>query len=120
MATLSFRPITVSFTPSARRELHAFVSSVYRGAWGEGLVPVVSLERSTVHVDQSTGGTMTRKPGFVLGATVVDHYRDACALALPRLGSLDGMGFLVQLPPRAAILDRIDFDWRGNRLLALN
>jgi hypothetical protein len=120
MAKPAFRPITVSFTPSARRELHKFVSSVYRGAWGEGLIPMISLERSTVHVDHSTGGTTTRKPGFVLGATVVDHYRDACPLALPRLATLEGMGFLVKLPPRAAILDRIDFDWRGDKLLALN
>ena len=120
MTTLSFRPITVSFTSSARREMHAFVASVYRGAWGDGLIPIISLERSTVHVDHSSGVATTRKPGFVLGATLVDRFHDACTLARPRLASLDGMGFLVQLPPRAAILERIDFDWRDDRLFALN
>jgi hypothetical protein len=121
MATVSFRPITVSFTSSARRGLRAFFRSVYCVAPGEGLVPVISLERSRLHADQS-GATTTTRPGFVLGAAVVDSYENCHhdSSTLPRLASLEGMGFLIQLPPRAAILGRIDFDWQGDRLIALN
>jgi len=120
MTTRAFRPITASFTPSARRELYAFVTSVYRGSWGEGLVPLISLEQSCVHADQATGAVTTRPSGFVLSATRVESYRGACVRTLPRLAALEGMAFLIQLPPRAGILERIDFDWRGDRLLALN
>ncbi|PPQ37592.1 hypothetical protein SAMN06265338_11151 [Rhodoblastus acidophilus] len=120
MTASAFRPITVSFTPSARLELYAFVTNVYRGAWGEGLVPLISLEPSCLHADRATGAVTTRPPGFVLSATRVESYRGACVRTLPRLAALEGMAFLLQLPPLAGILDHIDFDWRGDRLLALN
>ncbi|MCW2284054.1 hypothetical protein M2323_001667 [Rhodoblastus acidophilus] len=112
----AFRPITVSFTPVARRELNAFVASVYRGDWGDGLVPIVSLEPSGFHAHEPARA----KTGFVLGATDLDHHHRACVLVRPRLASLDGMAFLLKLPAQASVLDRVDFDWRDGRLLAQN
>jgi len=118
MATLAFRPIAVTFTRRARHEMRAFVAQVSAGAWGDESLP---LEPAIVRIDPVTGRTATtRKPGFIFGAIPIDAYREPCALALPRLATLDDTGFLLKLPPQAAILDRIDFDWREDRLLALN
>jgi hypothetical protein len=120
MKSLEIRPIEASFTPAAQRELRAFMLSVYRGTWGADLFPIISLAFAEIHTDPVTGKKSDDGAKFVLGAIALKSYANKQGLILPRLAELNGRKLLIQLPPGAEILDRLEFDWQNGRLVTLN
>jgi hypothetical protein len=118
---MRFSPIDVSFSASALREMKTFVASVHRGVWGPDLVPIISLAFAVARTNPATGSKTEFGSQFVLGATHLKVYQNRIGLThLPRIAAVNGMTLLIQLPPDADILDRIDFDWRDGRFVAQN
>ena len=94
--------------------------SVYRGTWGAGLVPIISLALAEIGTDPGTGKKSDDGTKFVLGAIALKSYENKEGLTLPRLAELNGRKLLIQLPPGAEILDHLEFDWQNGRLVTLN
>jgi len=84
-------------------------------------VPIISLAFAVARTDPATGAKTEFGSQFVLGATHLKFYENKIGRThLPRIAKVNGMPLLIQLPPEADILDRIDFDWRDGRFVAQN